>query len=131
MSATVHSFTEAKAARQVKAQGKPAWANDLRECCLAARVMRADHEAESARIALLQHQRGEKGGWWDGSKDIADRVDENNRLWWAYREMIQHIATLPATSRSEAVMKRTTIGKMWLRPSDRCDDRGWSPRLPP
>jgi hypothetical protein len=127
MSATVHSFAAARSARAAKAaepRQLPAWSTDVVECCLRARVIKTEHEAEQARIDLERHQRGITLAWRDTPKDLQDRIDANNIEWEIYGAMIRHLAALPTSNRREARMKRTTIGKIWLRPSTRDDGDG-------
>ncbi|MEL7688134.1 hypothetical protein AAG596_12785 [Citromicrobium bathyomarinum] len=92
----------------------PAWSSDIRYCCLYADKLRADHAAERAAIKLEELERGIQF-WWEGPQDIRDRVDANNLQWELYRAVLKHLAALPASTRSEASMKRRTVGKLWLR----------------
>ena len=101
----------------------PAYASDIAYCCQYARVLRTEHDAETARIDFECMQRGIEA-WWEGPQDIVDRIKANNDGWCVYRALLKHIAALPAETRRQASMKRAAIGKMWL-----ADDSDWSQQL--
>lgn len=117
-SSSVIDITEARRRlRAVAGDGAeqgPSWKKDIRTCCAYARLVRAEHEAESARIKFDQIERGVGDSWWQGPDDLKHRVNANNTQWDIYIALLRHIAALPAATRSEAANKRNTIGKMWL-----------------
>lgn len=127
---TVINFTEARRRlteqqQQAVSPAKqnnlgPAWKSDIHTCCAYARLVRAEHEAESARIKFEQLERGITDAWWEGPADIMDRVNRNNLEWDRYIQLLRHMAALPATTRAEGADKRHTIGKGWLSEDCSC-----------
>lgn len=98
-------------------RAKPAaldWGTNLTYCCLYAERLKTEYRAEEARIRLECMERGVRH-WWEGPQDIRDRVNFNNLKWELYRSIIKHLASMPASTRSEAHLKRATIGTLWLR----------------
>jgi len=122
MTASVHSLADARAAKVAAAtKAPPAWANDLEYCCLYARVLRAEHDAEEARLKLERLQRGVKNVYED--EELGARTDANHLEWDVYHALILHLAELPAKDRRIASIKRRTIGNMWLRAEGERYDR--------
>lgn len=119
---TVINFSEARdriaKRKQTAATGEPAWKDDIRTCCAYARMLRAEHDAESARIHFDARSRGVGG--WNEADDLIERTQSNNLEWDRYIGVLRHLANLPAQSRAEASDKRNTIGKMWLAPDVSC-----------
>ena len=91
-----------------------AWQADIDYLCRYARVLRLEHDAETARLDLECKQRG-IDAWWLGPRDIVARINANNEAWILYRAVVKHIALIPAATRSQAMMKRAAVGKLWLR----------------
>lgn len=102
--------------RQRQESDAPEWAQDIQHCCLYAQMLKAEHDAETARLRFEKHRDG-ISAWWEAPSDVQDRVHANNREWERYRALMQHIAALPAQTRQQAQMKRNTIGSLWLRPN--------------
>jgi len=115
---TVINFSEARERmakrKQSPSAGGSAWKNCIDICCAYARLVRAEHAAESARIRFDQLERHVTEAWWEGPADLKQRIHANNAQWDVYIALLRHIAALPATTRSEAANKRSTIPKMWL-----------------
>lgn len=97
-------------------RGPPDWKNDIRLCCAYARLLRAEHDAENARIDFDLLREHDDCAWWEASDEIKSRVTENGDDWERYIALLVHIAALPAKTRSEAGDKRRTIGRNWLKP---------------
>jgi hypothetical protein len=93
-------------------QNEPAWKEDIHTCCAYARMLRAEHDAETERIRFDAKVRGLKS--WNEADDLKRRVDVNWLDWYRYQDLLRHIAAIPATTRGEASDKRHTIGKQWL-----------------
>lgn len=91
----------------------PDWSTDILTCSAYAQMVRAEHDAESARIHFDAVRRGLRS-WMEGD-DLRERTKTNNREWDCYIGLLQHLAELPAPTRRAATVKRNTIGKMWLR----------------
>jgi hypothetical protein len=122
VSAAVINLADARRAK-AKAQdeaNKPEWGDDIPTLAAYARLVKAEHQAESRRIDFEQLRDGITEPWWAGPDDIRERVEENNRLWARYIGLLQHLASLPAATRAEARVKRATIGKQWLADEPSC-----------
>lgn len=92
----------------------PAWRGDIEYFVRWARVLKAEHDAESARLDFECKQRAIEA-WWEGPEDIIDRIKANNDAWDLYRAVVKYIASIPASTRAQAMMKRAAVGKLWLR----------------
>lgn len=101
---------------------RPVWLDDIHTACAYARLVRAEHDAESARIHFHAKERGLSG--WNAADDLRRRTDLNNLEWMRYIGLLAHIGSLPAATRGEAVDKRNTIGKAWLSPNSTLKDCG-------
>lgn len=99
---------------------KPEWFDDILTLAAYAQLVKAEHAAESARIAFEHCRDGIAAAWWEGPEEIKERVHENNRKWDLYIGLALHLAQLPATTRNQARVKRNTIGKQWLAPDVSC-----------
>lgn len=109
-----------RAARSRNEQAKPAWGDDILTLAAYARMVRAEHHAEQARIDFERRRDGITDKWWEGPEDIKQRIEANNREWDLYIGLLRYLAKLPATTRAEATVKRTTIGKQWLAADVTC-----------
>lgn len=107
----VTSLTEFRAARTAAA-GAPPWSKDILACAAYAKMVRAEHDAEKARIDYECVLRGNICFW--DADDLRGRADANNLEWMRYIGLLQHIATLPAADRRLATIKRSVIGRLWL-----------------
>lgn len=101
-------------------QNRPEWSDDIHTLAAYVRLVRAEHDAETARITFEQCRDGITDAWWLGPEDIKERVHENNRNWDIYIGLLRCLAQLPAKTRNEAQAKRSTIGKQWLAPDVSC-----------
>jgi hypothetical protein len=99
----------------------PDWSNDILTCSAYAQLVRAEHDAESARVHFDALKRGLRS--WMDSDDLRERTKTNSAEWSRYLGLLQHLAELPAPTRQAAQVKRNTIGKMWLRCEGRLFDR--------
>jgi hypothetical protein len=97
------------------------WSNDISTCSAYAQLIRAEHDAESARIRFDALRRGL--GSWSDADDLRQRTETNNDEWSSYIGLLQSLAEMPARTRLEAQVKRNTIGKMWLRCEGRLNER--------
>lgn len=97
---------------------KPEWADDIITLALYAQMVKAEQRAEQARYLFEAKRDGLTDAWWNWPEGMKERVHENNRQWRHYQAMLTHLASLPAASRSEARVKRSTIGNMWLKPGN-------------
>ncbi|NVE93390.1 hypothetical protein [Altererythrobacter lutimaris] len=103
--------------RSKKANRKgPAWKDSIKHCCAYANVLKAEHALEREQIKFDLLSEFDDCAWWDAPEYVRQRVEENNTRWTTYVALCEHIAALPARTRAEAGMKRSTIGKMWLKP---------------
>lgn len=92
----------------------PARLGDLVYWCLCAKSLKAEHDADIARLDLERYERGLHYP----SKlpaDLQEIIENNRDRWDLYRAMIKHLAAVPAKTRQHAQMKRYTIGRLWLR----------------
>ncbi len=113
-SACVINLAEARMRLTGAKSETPSWVNDIKHCCSYARMLKAEHDAETACIdfdCLIR----EIEFWWEGPADIRSRIEATWKGWSTYRALIRHIAHLPASNRSQAQMKRAAIGNLWLR----------------
>lgn len=95
---------------------KPKWATDILTCALYTKMLRAEHDADTARIHYEARERGLES--WGEAEDLRERIDGTNDDWLQYRGFIHHLAHMPATTRREAQVKRDTIGRAWLSGGD-------------
>jgi hypothetical protein len=91
--------------------GKPPWGDDIHTCCAYARMLRAEHDAESARI---HYEAALRASSWSKEDDLRERTAANNLEWDRYIGVCAHLARLPASTRGQAQDKRNTIGRGWL-----------------
>lgn len=99
----------------------PDWSTNILTCSAYARLIRAEHDAEAARIHFDALSRGLQS--WFEADDLRDRTEANNAEWDRYIGLLQHLSELPAQTRHEASVKRNTIGKTWLRCTGRLFER--------
>jgi hypothetical protein len=107
--------------RRTAKPAAPDWSNDIAICSAYAQLVRAEHDAESARLHFDALRRG-LSSWMDAD-DLRERTDTNNLEWNRYVGLLQHLAELPARTRRMAQVKRNTIGKMWLHSEGRLFER--------
>ncbi|WP_374407433.1 hypothetical protein [Pelagerythrobacter sp.] len=127
---TIINFAEARqrfaGRRRSKAdRDKPEWCDDIATLAAYAEMVRAEHDAESARIRFERTREKITEHWWEGPEDIQSRINKNNAQWTKYIALLAYLAVLPAKTRSQARVKRSAIPKMWLN-ADR-DSEGIKP----
>lgn len=89
--------------------------------CIEVETVRAVHEVESLRIRRQALLEGDP--WWH-SQTQKPMVNNGNRRWHEYRELVQTLANRPARSTAQAERKRRIIGRVWL-----CAEGEWCDRL--